>query len=84
MKIEFQPPFLKDLEWWIRTDRPTALRVLKLVEAVRRDPFHGMGKPEPLKNIGSGYWSRRITLEDRLVYFVDKEQVTFLQAQFHY
>ena len=43
-----------------------------------------MGKPEPLKNIGSGFWSRRITMEDSLVYIVKKKQVTFLQARYHY
>lgn len=84
MKNKFQPRFLKDLEWWIRTDRRTALRVLKLVEGTRRDPFQGICKPEGLKNIGPGYWSRRITLEDRLVYFVEKNQATFLQDRYHY
>ena len=84
MKTEFQRSFLSDLEWWIRTERKTALRILRLVEATRRDPFHGIGKPEPLKNIGPGYWSRRITLEDRLVYFVGNGRISFLQARYHY
>jgi len=58
--------------------------VLDLVEAVIRDPFAGVGKPEPLKHLGGGVWSRRITEEHRLVYRVTAERIDFLQARYHY
>lgn len=80
----FQPEFREDLQHWVRTDRRVALRVLELVEAVMRDPFMGIGKPEPLKYLSPGVWSRRLTQEHRLVYLVRDERVDFLQARFHY
>jgi toxin YoeB len=80
----FQPEFREDLRHWVDTDRRTALRVLALVEAVMRDPFSGIGKPEPLKYLGPGVWSRRVTQEHRLVYVVSGERVDFLQARYHY
>lgn len=80
----FQPEFREDLRWWVQTDRKVALRVLDLVEAVLRDPSGGIGKPEPLKYLGAGVWSRRITQEHRLVYLVKGERVDFLQARYHY
>lgn len=80
----FQPEFREDLRWWVKTDRKAALRVLDLVEAVLRDPFGGIGKPEPLKYLGSGVWSRRVTQEHRLVYVVQGDRVDFLQARYHY
>ena len=69
---------------WIETDRRTAVRVLELVEAVMRDPFGGIGKPEPLKYVLAGAWSRRITQEHRLVYVVSADRIEFLQARYHY
>ena len=80
----FQPEFREDLQHWVRTDRRVALRVLELVEAVMRDPFTSIGKPEPLKYLSPGVWSRRLTQEHRLVYLVRDERVDFLQARFHY
>ena len=80
----FHPEFREDLKYWVRTDRKTALRVLKLVEAVLRDPFQGVGKPEPLKYLDSGAWSRRLTQEHRVVYFVRADRIDFLQARYHY
>lgn len=68
----------------METDRKTALRVLDLVEAVLRDPFAGIGKPEPLKFTLSGAWSRRVTEEHRLVYLVRADRIDFLQARYHY
>lgn len=75
---------LDDLRWWVETDRKVALRVLDLVEAVLRDPFVGVGKPEPLRAMGADVWSRRITQEHRLVYRVTDAHVDFLQARYHY
>ena len=65
--LVFDRDFLEDLGHWVATDRKIALRVLELVEAIRWDPFDGIGKPEPLRHLGSGIWSRRITQEHRLV-----------------
>jgi toxin YoeB len=80
----FQPEFREDLRYWVETDRRTALRVLTLVEAVMRDPFAGIGKPEPLKYLAPGTWSRRISQEHRLVYLVADDRIDFLQARYHY
>jgi toxin YoeB len=80
----FHPEFREDLRYWITADRKTALRVLELVEATLREPFAGLGKPEPLKYALAGAWSRRITQEHRLVYLVRDDRVEFLQARYHY
>ena len=80
----FQPEFREDLRYWVRSDRNIAARVLDLVEAVLRDPFEGLGKPEPLRYTLAGCWSRRVTQEHRLVYRVTEERVDFLQARYHY
>lgn len=80
----FQPEFIEDLRYWVETDRRIALRALDLVEAILRDPFAGIGKPEPLRYIISGTWSRRLTQEHRIVYLVRNDRVDFLQARYHY
>ena len=80
----FHPEFRQDLRYWVETDRRVALRVLELLEAVLRDPFVGIGKPEPLKYVLAGCWSRRITQEHRLVYRVSGHRIDFLQARYHY
>jgi toxin YoeB len=80
----FDRDFLKDLQYWKRTDRKNAARVLEIVLDVLRDPFAGLGKPEPLKYLGPDIWSRRLSLEHRVVYVVLDERVVFLQARYHY
>jgi toxin YoeB len=80
----FQPEFREDLRYWVETDRRTALRIFKLIESVMRDPFQGIGKPEPLKFLRSGVWSRRITQEHRLVYVVEQNRIDFVQCRYHY
>jgi toxin YoeB len=80
----FHLEFRQDLQHWVETDRNVALRVLELVEAVLRDPFTGVGRPEPLKYVLAGCWSRRITQEHRLVYRVAGRRIDFLQARYHY
>jgi toxin YoeB len=80
----FQPEFREDLRFWVETDRKVALRALALVEAIMRDPFSGIGKPEPLKYLTSGAWSRRLTQEHRVVYLVRDDRIDFLQARYHY
>ena len=83
-KIIFNKAFREDLKWWFRKDKSKAEKILDLIESVTEDPFTGLGKPEPLKHIGSGIWSRRITQEHRLVYRVTNRFIEFLQARYHY
>jgi toxin YoeB len=80
----FVSKFLADLRYLTEHDRKLALRLLDLVEAVLRDPFTGVGRPEPLKHLGPNFWSRRLTDEHRLVYRVLDDRVDFLQARYHY
>jgi len=80
----FQPEFKDDLRHWVDTDRRVALRAFTLIEAIIRDPFHGIGKPEPLKYLVPGTWSRRLTQEHRIVYLVTDDRIDFLQAPYHY
>ena len=80
----FQPEFREDLRYWVETDRKVALRAFDLIEAIMRDPFTGIGKPEPLKYWASGAWSRRLTQEHRIVYLVRDDRIDFLQARYHY
>lgn len=80
----FQQEFREDLRYWVGVDRKVALRAFDLIEAIMRDPFTGIGKPEPLKYLASGAWSRRLTHEHRIVYLVRDDRVDFLQARYHY
>jgi len=80
----FQREFRQDLRYWVDTNRRVALRVFDLVEAIMRDPFTGIGRPEPLRHLAPNTWSRRVTQEHRLVYFVSRDRIDFLQARYHY
>ena len=80
----FHPYFRGDQSYLVQHDRKLALRLLELVEAVLREPFEGLGKPEPLKYLGPDIWSRRLTDEHRVVYRVLDDRVDFLQARYHY
>ena len=80
----FQPEFREDLRYWVQIDRKVALRAFDLIEAIMRDPFSGIGKPEPLKYLSPGTWSRRLTQEHRVVYLVRDDRIDFLQARYHY
>ena len=80
----FHPEFREDLRYWTDVDRKVALRVWELVESVMRDPDEGIGKPERLKYLGPGMFSRRITEEHRLVYKVSPDRIDFVQARYHY
>jgi len=82
--LVFDREFLENLAYWVSTDRKVAIRILELVEAIRRDPFGGIGKPEALRHVGPGIWSRRITQEHRLVYRVKDDRILFAQARYHY
>jgi len=80
----FQVEFIEDLRDWVETDRKISLRAFNLIEAILRDPFSGIGKPEALKYMAPGVWSRRLTQEHRLIYLVRDERIDFLQARYHY
>jgi toxin YoeB len=82
--LVFHHEFRQDLRFWVETDRNVALRALDLVEAIERDPFTGIGRPEPLRYALAGCWSRRLTQEHRLVYRVSPGVIDFLQARYHY
>jgi toxin YoeB len=80
----FHPEVVEDLRFWVGTNRKVALRALDLGEAILQDPFSGIGKPEPLKYLPAGTWSRRLTEEHRVVFLVAEGRVDFLQARYHY
>ena len=80
----FDDQFRKDLAYWVETDRRTALRAFSIVESTIRDPYAGIGKPEPLRHTGQKTWSRRLTQVHRIVYRVQKDRIEFLQARYHY
>lgn len=82
--LEFDPLAFEDLAWWVQQDRKKALRIIKLIQQIQRDPFEGMGKPEPLKHELAGCWSRRIDDEARLVYEVKDEKIRILACRYHY
>ncbi len=80
----FHPEFREDLRYWVATERKIALRAFVLIEDIMRDPFSGIGKPEPLKYLAPDTWSRRLTQEHRIVYLVSETRIDFLQARYHY
>ena len=82
--LEFDANAFEDLAWWIEQDRNKALRIINLIKDVQRDPFKGIGKPEPLKHELKGCWSRRIDAEHRLVYQITKEKIRILACRYHY
>ena len=73
-----------DYIYWQGQDKKTLKRINKLIEVTRRDPFEGIGKPEPLKENLAGFWSRRIDETNRLVYGVDDEALTIISCRYHY
>ena len=84
MKVVFADQGWDDFTYWVEHDRKIAKRIIRLIKDIEREPFEGLGKPEPLKHDLSGFWSRRITEEHRLVYAVDKSQILVAQARYHY
>ena len=84
MRLEFKPQAFEDLQYWVARQPRTAKRLLRLIEETRRNPFEGIGKPEPLKGELSGWWSRRIDGEHRLVYKVENDSLIIAQAKGHY
>ena len=82
--VAFDPNGWEDYVYWQTQDRRTLKRINQLIADVVRDPFTGIGKPEALKHILTGAWSRRIDEGNRLVYFVTDEYIVILQAREHY
>jgi toxin YoeB len=84
MNVTFTPTALDDLRYWLKTDKRQADRVLALLEEIRRTPFEGTGKPEPLRFQLAGCWSRRIDREHRLVYQVEQAEIVVIACRYHY
>ncbi|MBM3520055.1 MAG: Txe/YoeB family addiction module toxin [Alphaproteobacteria bacterium] len=84
MRLAFDPNALEDLRYWIDKDRRKALKIIDLIDATLKSPFDGIGKPEPLRFELAGCWSRRIDQEHRLVYKVEKSEITILACRYHY
>jgi toxin YoeB len=80
----FSSQFKNDLKWWFKNDQKKAEKILDLVTEVMKNPFQGIGKPEPLKYMEGNIWSRRIDLEHRLIYRISETQIDFLACRFHY
>ena len=84
LNLEFDPSGFEDLAWWVQHDRKKALRLIRLIEETVKDPFGGIGKPEPLKHELAGCWSKRIDDEHRLVYQVLDDKIRVLACRYHY
>lgn len=84
MKLEWQSDAWDDYLYWQQTDKKVLKRINDLIKECLRTPFAGIGKPEPLKGQLSGFWSRRITDEHRLVYKASADAIYILQCRYHY
>ncbi len=84
MKLVFSDEAWDDYVYWQKQDRKMVERINKLIQEVKRDPFSGVGKPEPLKHALAGFWSRRITDEHRMVYRVENDALLIAQLRYHY
>ncbi|PCI49242.1 MAG: Txe/YoeB family addiction module toxin [Moraxellaceae bacterium] len=84
MKLTFSEKAWEDYLHWQKTDKKILKRINALIKEIVRDPFEGVGKPEPLKHALSGYWSRRINDEHRMVYKVQDKSLLIAQLRYHY
>ncbi|MGD9661091.1 MAG: Txe/YoeB family addiction module toxin [Porticoccaceae bacterium] len=84
MKLVFAENAWEDYLYWQRTDKKLLKRINSLIKDIQREPFEGIGKPEPLKHALSGYWSRRINDEHRIVYKIDNNSILIAQLRYHY
>ncbi|WP_445620500.1 Txe/YoeB family addiction module toxin [Kushneria sp. Sum13] len=84
MKLLFSENAWEDYLYWQKTDKKVLSRINKLIKEIQRQPFEGVGKPEPLKHGFSGYWSRRINDEHRIVYKVTDDALMIAQLRYHY
>jgi len=84
MKYIFVDESWEDYQYWIKTDKKILARINDLIKDISRNPYTGIGKPEPLKYKYKGFWSRRITDEHRLIYQVKGDEILILKCRFHY
>lgn len=84
MNVLFTPESWEDYLWFQQNDKAALKRINLLIKATQRNPFEGLGKPEPLKHNLAGFWSRRITAEHRLVYTVDGDEMQIVMCRYHY
>ena len=84
MKLVFAERAWEDYLYWQGADRKMLARINHLIREIMREPFSGIGKPEPLRHALKGYWSRRITEEHRIVYKIEEDSVLLAQLRFHY
>ncbi|CDH26873.1 Txe/YoeB family addiction module toxin [Xenorhabdus bovienii] len=84
MKITFSDSAWEDYLYWQQTDKAILKRINQLIKDISRQPFEGIGKPEPLKHNLSGFWSRRITEEHRLIYAIEEDQIMIAACRYHY
>ena len=84
MKLIFAEKAWEDYLYWQKTDKKILKRINTLIKDIKRDPFEGIGKPEPLKHALSGYWSRRINDEHRFVYKIHQDSLLIAQPRYHY
>ena len=84
MRLIFAEAAWEDYLYWQQQDRRMVERINKLIRETQREPFSGIGKPEPLKHALAGYWSRRITDEHRMVYKIDGDSLLVAQLRYHY
>jgi toxin YoeB len=84
VKLIFSEHAWEDYLYWQKTDKKTLQRINALIKDIQRSPFEGIGKPEPLKHSLSGYWSRRINDEHRIVYKVGSDELFIAQLRYHY
>ena len=84
MRLVFSERAWEDYLYWQETDRSVLNRINNLIREIQRSPYQGIGRPEALRHRLAGYWSRRITLEHRIVYRVEEDAVLIVQLRFHY
>jgi toxin YoeB len=84
MNVAFTPQAWEEYLYWQRTDPRILARIHELIKNIKRNPYNGIGKPEPLKHALQGYWSRRITSEHRIVYKRAGDQILTAQLRYHY
>ena len=84
MKLIFSENAWEDYLYWQRMDKKVLKRINELIKDIQRNKYEGIGKPEPLRHNLSGYWSRRITNEHRLVYKIEGDKIMIAQSRYHY
>jgi toxin YoeB len=84
MRVEFSEKANSQFNRWLVDDKKIYVKIIDLIESIANTPFKGIGKPEPLKGNLSGFWSRRINIEHRLVYKIEKDVIYIVQCKYHY